>query len=74
MKFLNVWVSIGSDQHAKSYVSKSLSQVQEKIKNKGNFSRRKKYCWTSEHQVDCPHCTKTYSRKDDLKKHIKKFH
>ena len=48
--------------------------MQEKIKNGGNFSRHKNYCGTSEHQVDCPHCTKTYSRKDDLKKHIKKFH
>lgn len=45
-----------------------------KISNRGNFSRHKKHCGTSEHRVQCPHCPKTYSRKDDLKAHVKKFH
>ena len=45
-----------------------------KISNRGNFSRHKKHCGTSEHRVQCPHCPKTYSRKDDLKAHVKKFY
>lgn len=45
-----------------------------KISNRGNFSRHKKHCGTSEHRVQCPHCPKTYSRKDDLKAQVKKFH
>ena len=45
-----------------------------KIKNKGNFSRHKKCCGTSEHRVQCLQCPKTYSRKDDMLKHVRKFH
>lgn len=45
-----------------------------KIKNRGNFSRHKKHCGTSENRVQCPHCPKKYSSKDDLKKHVRKFH
>ena len=44
------------------------------IKDRGNFFRHKKRCGTSEHRVQCLHCHKTYSRKDDLKKHVRKFH
>ena len=44
------------------------------IKNRGNFFRHKKRCGTSEHRVQCLHCHKTYSRKDDLKKHVRKVH
>ena len=45
-----------------------------KIKNRGNFFRHKKHWGTSEHRVQCPHCPKTYSRKDDLKKDFKNAH
>ena len=45
-----------------------------KIKNRGNFSRHKKYCGTNTPRVERPQCTKTYSRKDDLKKQIKQVH
>ena len=45
-----------------------------KIKNRGKFSRHKKHCGTSEHLVQCPHCPKKYSRKDYLKKQVRKFH
>ena len=45
-----------------------------KIKNRGNFSRYKKRCGTSEHRVQCLNCPKTYSRKDDMLKHVRKFH
>ena len=44
------------------------------IKNRGNFFRHKKRCGTSEHRVQCLYCHKTYSRKDDLKKHVRKVH
>ena len=45
-----------------------------KINNRCNFSRHKKRCGTHEHRVQCPHCPKTYSRPDDLKRHVRKFH
>ena len=45
-----------------------------KIKNRGNFSRHKKRCGTSEHRVQRLHCPKTYSRKDDMLKHVRKSH
>ena len=45
-----------------------------KIDNRCNFSRHKKRCGTNEHRVQCPHCPKTYSRPDDLKRYVRKFH
>ena len=44
------------------------------IKNSTHFHRHVKRCGTTEHRVQCPFCPKTYSRNDDLKKHIKKKH
>ena len=44
------------------------------IKNRGNFFRHKKRCGASEHRVQFLHRHKTYSRKDDLKKHVRKVH
>ena len=44
-----------------------------KIKNRGNFFRHKKYCGTNV-KVPCLHCDKTFSRKDKMVAHVKKFH
>ena len=54
--------------------SRACPKSGKKISNRGTFSRHKKHCGTSEHRVQCPHCPKTYSRKDDLKAHVEKFH
>ena len=43
-----------------------------KIKNRGNFFRHKKYCGTNV-KVPCLHCDKTFSRKDKMVAHVKKF-
>lgn len=45
-----------------------------KNKNSGNLARYKKYCGTNTPREECPQCTKTYSRKDDFKKHIKQVY
>ena len=44
------------------------------IKHSTHFHRHVRRCGTSEHRVQCPYCPKMYSRKDDLKKHLKKKH
>ena len=44
------------------------------IKNSTHFHRHVKRCGTEEHRVQCPFCSKSYSRNDDLKKHIKQKH
>ena len=44
------------------------------IKHSTHFHRHVKRCGTSEHQVSCPFCPKTFTRKDNLKTHIKKKH
>ena len=44
------------------------------IKNSTHFHRHVKRCETDEHRVQCPFCSKSYSRNDDLKKHIKQKH
>ena len=44
-----------------------------KIKNRENFFRHKKYCGTNV-KVPCLHCDETFSRKDKMVAHVKKFH
>ena len=44
------------------------------IKHSTHFHRHVKRCGTTEHQVSCPFCPKTFTRKDNLKTHIKKKH
>ena len=44
------------------------------IKSSGNFHRHVKRCGTTVHRTQCPFCTKSYSRNDDLKKHLKQKH
>ena len=44
------------------------------IKNSTHFHRHVKRCGTEEHRAQCPFCPKSYSRNDDLKKHIKNQH
>ena len=44
------------------------------IKHSTHFHRHVKRCGTSEHRVTCPFCPKTFTRKDNLKNHIKKKH
>ena len=44
------------------------------IKNSTHFHRHVKRCGTEQHRAQCPFCEKSYSRNDDLKKHIKQKH
>ena len=44
------------------------------IKHSTHFHRHVKRCGTTEHRIQCPYCPKTYSRKDDLKKHLTEKH
>lgn len=44
------------------------------IKNSTHFHRHVKRCGTEQHRAQCPFCPKSYSRNDDLKKHIKQKH
>ena len=45
-----------------------------KINNRGNFSLHKKYCGKKINPVPCPYCESTCKRKDDMSKHVLKFH
>ena len=44
------------------------------IKHRGDYYRHVKRCGTTEHRVSCPYCPKTFSRKDDMNKHVKQKH
>ena len=44
------------------------------IKHSTHFHRHVKRCGTTEHRAQCPYCPKTYSRNDDLKKHLTEKH
>ena len=44
------------------------------IKNSTHYHRHVKRCGTEEHRVQCPFCPKTFTRKDNLNKHIKQKH
>lgn len=44
------------------------------IKNNTHFHRHVKRCGTEDHRAQCPFCCKSYSRNDDLKKHLKQHH
>ena len=45
-----------------------------KINNRSNFSRHRKYCGKKIDPVPCPHCQTTFTRKDDMLRHVRKFH
>ena len=45
-----------------------------KINNWSNFSCHKKYCGKKIDPVPCPHCESTFTRKDDMLRHVRKFH
>ena len=45
-----------------------------KINNRGNFSRHKKYCGKKIDPVPCPYCESIFRKKDDMSKHVRKFH
>jgi len=45
-----------------------------KLKNRFTFCRHKKYCGKKVERVPCLHCDKTFSRKDKMVAHVKKFH
>ena len=45
-----------------------------KINNRSNFSCHKKYCGKKIDPVPCPHCESTFTRKDDMLRHVRKFH
>ena len=45
-----------------------------KISNRSNFARHKKFCGKKVDPVPCPHCNSTFTRKDDMKRHVRKFH
>ena len=44
------------------------------IKSSNNYHRHVKRCGTEQHRAQCPFCDRSYSRNDDLKKHIKHQH
>ena len=44
------------------------------INNRSNFSRHKKYCGKEIAPVPCIYCNSTFTRKDDMLKHVCKFH
>lgn len=44
------------------------------IKHATHYYRHLKGCGTTANRVSCPHCPKTYSRKDKLRQHLKKQH
>ena len=45
-----------------------------KINNRSNFSRHKKYCGKKIDPVSCIYCNSKFTRKDDMLKHVRKFH
>ena len=45
-----------------------------KINNRFNFSRHKKYCGKKIEPIPCVFCDKTFSRKDNLRAHVKRCH
>ena len=53
---------------------KQCSKCGTLIKNTTHFHRHVKRCGTDQHRAQCPFCSKSYSRNDDLKKHIKQQH
>lgn len=44
------------------------------IKDRSNFARHRKFCGKKIDRVPCPHCEVTFTRKDVMKKHVRKFH
>ena len=44
------------------------------LKNRSSFSRHRKYCGKKTEPVSCLYCETTFKRKDDLSRHISKFH
>ena len=44
-----------------------------KINDRFNFSRHRRYCGKKT-RVPCPHCPKTFCRKDKMTEHVKKVH
>ena len=44
------------------------------ILHDGNHYRHVKRCGTEQNRMKCLYCDKTFSRKDDMKKHMKKKH
>ena len=55
-------------------VMKQCPKCKVLIKNSTHFHRHVKRCGTAEHRAQCAFCSKSYSRNDDLKKHIKQKH
>ena len=45
-----------------------------KLKNRRAFSRHRKYCGEKTDPVQCPYCETKFQRKDDMSKHVRKFH
>ena len=44
------------------------------INDRSNFSRHRKHCGKHVERAQCRYCSKSYVRKDDLKKHVKQKH
>lgn len=45
-----------------------------KINDRSNFSRHRKYCGKKIERVPCIYCSATFIRKDDMARHVKKYH
>ena len=45
-----------------------------KIANRFNFSRHKKHCGKEVQPVQCPQCDATFTRRDDMLRHTRRFH
>ena len=44
------------------------------INNRSNFSRHRKHCGKKAEPVPCPHCDASFTRKDDMLRHVRKYH
>ena len=44
------------------------------FKHSTHFHRHVKRCGTTEHNLQCPYCLQIFTRKDNLKTHMKKKH
>ena len=53
---------------------KQCPKCQVLIKNSTHYHRHVKRCGSEQHRAQCPFCPKSYSRNDDLKKHLKQKH
>lgn len=44
------------------------------ISNRSNFARHKKYCGKKTDPVQCSYCESTFTRPDDMKRHVRNHH